>query len=152
MVIDTYVKNHKEKFNDQTSLFIAVRHEREWADEGYNKAVILTDKSGRKVAGALDDGQVMYKWPWVTPAGSIDIGPWDCDVASPLEAGNKMTPEECCAKIQADVTEPDILGNYLECFVEEPVGSDTGKNPNREDRAIVVVNSENVVVRAPIHH
>lgn len=61
-----------------------------------------------------------------------------------------MSPAECCTLIQNDVTSMDDQGNYLACFVEEPVGGPN--NPEREDRAIVVTDGAGKVVRAPIAH
>ena len=52
--------------------------------------------------------------------------------------------------IQTDVDRTDDNGNFLACFVEEPVGGPD--NPEREDRAIVVTDGGYMIVRAPVAH
>ena len=110
-------------------------------DIGYYKVVLRTEITGQKIVGLFDDGVVFYPWSWIVEGQPTTIGPWDCD---------EMTPEECCSMIQEDTPLPDDSGNYLACFVEEPVGGPN--NPKREDRAIVVTDRNMKVVRAPIAH
>ena len=122
-----------------------IRKIREITDDSYYKVVLRTNKAGTKVYGIFDDGQVFYPWPWRVNGVDTTIGPWDCD-----ESGVPLTPEECCAKIQEDVPDPDENEHYLACFVEEPVGGP--HNPKRGNRAIVVTDGNGKVIRSPIAH
>mmetsp|Transcript_41714 Transcript_41714/g.88911 ORF Transcript_41714/g.88911 Transcript_41714/m.88911 type:complete len:167 (+) Transcript_41714:576-1076(+) len=140
-LVDTYVSAHREDFNNQTTLFLDVRKIREMTDESYYKVVLRTDFNGTKVNGAYNDGHVFYPWPWTVYGEELSIGPWDC---------TDLGPAECCQTIQEDMQDPDDLGNFLACFVEEPVG--TKNNPEREDRAITVIDAEGTVIRPPIAH
>mmetsp|Transcript_39190 Transcript_39190/g.81973 ORF Transcript_39190/g.81973 Transcript_39190/m.81973 type:complete len:301 (+) Transcript_39190:86-988(+) len=140
-LIDTYVSANPEEFNNQTTLLLDIRKIRELTDASYYKVVLRTDMEGEHVAGIFDDGQVFYPWPWTVHEKDLDIGPWDC---------KDMETPECCRMIQEDVPDPDDVGNFLACFVEEPVG--TTNNPARDDRAITIIDGEGMVVRAPIAH
>ena len=140
-IANSYVTARPTQFNNQTSLILDYRKIREQTDPGYYKIVLLTDKSGTKLSGIFDDGVVFYPWPWIVGGVETTIGPWDCD---------NLSPEECCTFVQGDVPDPDDNGNFLACFVEEPVGGP--KNPKREDRAIAVVDSDLNVVREVIIH
>jgi len=140
-LIDTFVTSNPEQFNNQTTLRMDIRKIREITDESYYKVVLRTNMTGDEVYGILDDGQVFYPWPWTVHTKDLTIGPWDC-------AG--LTPAKCCQLIQEDMPNPDDIGNFLACFVEEPVGSE--KNPEKDDRAITVVDADIVIVRAPIAH
>lgn len=140
-LIDTFVSVNPEKFNNQTTLLLDIRKIRELTDESYYKVVLRTDMEGEHVAGIFDDGQVFYPWPWTVEEKDTDIGPWDC---------KDMETAECCRMIQEDMPYPDDLGFFLACYVEEPVG--TTNNPEREDRAITIIDGEGTVVRAPIAH
>ena len=63
------------------------------------------------VVGRFDDGQISYPFLWESENGeSREVGPWDCSNLGALE---------CCKKIQSDVTDPNINGNYINCFVTE---------------------------------
>ncbi len=117
---------------------------REQTDLSYYKVVLRTNTAGTEIYGIYDDGVVYYPWPWRVNGVDMEIGPWDCD------EGGAMTPEDCCRKIQLDVSYPDDNGNYIACFVEEPVGGP--HNPERDDRAIVVTDGKGTVVRAPVAH
>jgi hypothetical protein len=111
----------------------------------YYKVIIRTNVDGSKAYGIFDDGVIFYPWPWTVGGIDTEIGPWDCQTG-----GEYMSPFDCCAKIQAAVPEPDDNGNYLACFVEEPVGGPN--NPEIEGRAIVVTDGKGKVVRAPVAH
>ncbi|EJK45436.1 hypothetical protein THAOC_35946 [Thalassiosira oceanica] len=145
VIIDAYVQAHPEDFNNQTTLLMDIRKVRELTDESYYKVVLRTNIAGTHVYGIFDDGVVHYPWQWVVNNVPTEIGPWDCD-----DGGNMMSPAECCTLIQNDVTSMDDQGNFLACFVEEPVGGPN--NPERQDRAIVVTDGAGKVVRAPIAH
>lgn len=82
-----------------------------------------------------------YPWGWNVNGTSITVGPWNC---------TDMTPEECCGIIQTDVPMMDDNGNYMACFVEEPVGG--VHNPEDEGRAKGVADASGKIVRAPIAH
>mmetsp|Transcript_30953 Transcript_30953/g.63180 ORF Transcript_30953/g.63180 Transcript_30953/m.63180 type:complete len:272 (-) Transcript_30953:375-1190(-) len=144
VIIDTVVQSMPETFNNQTTLHMSIRKMREQTDFSYYKVVLRTNTAGTKIYGIYDDGVVYYPWPWRVNGVDMEIGPWDCD------EGGAMTPEECCSKIQQDVSYPDDNGNYIACFVEEPVGGP--HNPERDDRAIVVTDGKGTVVRAPVAH
>ena len=139
--INVYVANHKESFNNHTSLNLSVRKLREETDLSYYKVVLTTNLNGTLVEGIYADGMIYYPWGWRVGGEVTEIGPWDCA---------DKTPEECCEMIQLDVPEMDDQGNYIACFVEEPVGGT--HNPELDDRAIGVANSVGKIIRAPIYH
>jgi hypothetical protein len=147
-LIDAYVVDHPEDFKGQDSLWLDIRKIRELTDASYYKVVLRTNVAGNKVYGLFDDGMVYYPWPWKVNGIDMDIGPWSCKSESSPD--DFLSPQECCAKIQDDVTAMDDSGKYLACFVEEPVGGPN--NPEREDRAIVVTDSIGIVARAPVAH
>jgi len=144
-LIDAYVTAHPDMFNNQTSLMMDIRKIREVTDASYYKVVIRTNLEGTQSYGIFDDGVIYYPWPWTVGGTDQSIGPWDCEMN-----GVYMTPAECCAMIQDDVGLADDKGEYLACFVEEPVGGPS--NPERDDRAIVVTNKGGTVVRPPVAH
>ena len=143
-IIDAEVQADPAKFDNQTTLYLDIRKVREQTDLSYYKVVLRTNVAGTKVSGIFDDGVVYYPWPWRVNGRDIKIGPWDCD------EGTLLSPEECCAKIQADVPTRDDNGKFLACFVEEPVGGP--HNPEKIDRAIGVVDASGKVIRAPVYH
>lgn len=138
--INAYVATHPGNFNGRTSLNLSVRKLREQTDTSYYKVVLTTNIQGTLVEGIYSDGMIYYPWGWRVDGEVVDIGPWDC---------SSKTPEECCEMIQVDVPTMDDQGNYIACFVEEPVGGT--HNPERQDRAIGVVKG-NKIIRAPIYH
>ena len=144
-IIDTTVISNPEEFNNQTTLTMDIRKIREQTDISYHKVVLRTNIQGTEVTGILDDGMVYYPWSWVVNGQPTSIGPWDCE-----EGGVYMSPQQCCEMIQEDVTLPDDNGNYLACFVEEPVGGPN--NPVMDNRAIVIVEWGGKVGRAPSNH
>ena len=139
--INVYVANHTDDFHNRTSLNLSVRKLREETDTSYYKVVLTTNMEGTLVEGIYADGMIYYPWGWQVSGETIEVGPWDCAA---------KTPEECCEMIQLDVPEMDDQGNYMACFVEEPVGG--AHNPEHDDRAIAVANSVGKIVRAPIYH
>jgi hypothetical protein len=60
------------------------------------------------------DGTVSYPYEWrggpVKNRGTRFVGPWDC---------KGLTYIKCCAKIETDIYDADVNGNYLSCFQEE---------------------------------
>lgn len=146
ILIDSYVTAHPDDFNDQTTLLLDIRKMREWTDDSYYKVVLRTNTDGTEVYGIFDDGQVYYPWPWRVEGEDKVIGPWDCSG----DGITYLSPAECCQLIQSDVVWQDDNQHYLACFVEEPVGG--VHNPEREDRAIVVIDAGGEVVRAPVAH
>jgi len=60
------------------------------------------------------DGTVSYPYEWrggpVKKRGTRFVGPWNC---------KGLTYIKCCAKIESDVYDADVNGNYLSCFQEE---------------------------------
>lgn len=145
VLVDAFVQSNPEMFNNQTTLIFDIRKIRELTDESYFKVVLRTNMPGDKVYGVFDDAMVYYPWPWKMNGVDTPIGPWDCQ-----QNGTVLTPRDCCRTIQKEVNKPDDYGNYLACFVEEPVGGP--HNPERDDRAIVVSDATGVVVRAPVAH
>lgn len=96
-----------------------LRPKRQRTDETYNSVVLVTDNDDfQHVAGINRDGIVKYPFPWVMNGEEIELGPWDCDVGTPL------TTTECCAFIQASVPGVDDNGRHLECYVQTPEASD----------------------------
>lgn len=144
-LVDLFVQSNPSMFNNQTTLLFDIRKIRELTDESYYKVVLRTNMPGNKVYGVFDDAMVYYPWPWKMAGVDTPIGPWDCQVN-----GTVMTPQDCCNMIQEDVSESDEYGNFLVCFVEEPVGGP--HNPEQDNRAIVVSDATGVVVRAPVAH
>lgn len=139
--INAHVADHPENFNNHTSLNLSVRKLREETDISYYKVVLTTNLNGTLVEGIYADGMIYYPWGWRVGGEVTEIGPWECA---------EKTPEECCEMIQLDVPEMDDQGNYIACFVEEPVGGI--HNPEMDDRAIGVADSEGKIIRAPIYH
>jgi len=133
------------EFNNQTSLTMDIRKIRELTDYSYHKVVIRTNLDGDQADGIFEDGMIYYPWPWMVGGVGQDIGPWSCQ-----ESGVHDSPAACCTKIQEDIDYPDDNGNYIACYVEEPVGGPN--NPVMENRVIVVVGGDSKVVRAPINH
>lgn len=154
-LINAFVKANSAQFNGLEELSMDIRKIRELTDPSYYKVVIRTDITGLKAFGVFDDGIIEYPWPWIPGAGyeekKHDIGSWNC---MPLDDQTGdityMTPQECCAMIQANIDYPNESGHFLACFVEEPVGGP--HNPQSEGRAIVVVDGSGQVVRPPINH
>jgi hypothetical protein len=144
-LIDSYVAAHPDKFNGRSTLYLDVRKIRELTDDSYYKVVLRTNVPGTRVLGLFDDGMLYYPWKWRVNGVDRSIGPWSCK-----EGNVYLKPTPCCAKIQQTVPEMDDAGNYLACFVEEPVGGP--KNPEKDDRAIVVIDSSGKVARAPVAH
>ena len=72
--------------------------------------------------------------------GCYDIGPWDCNIGTPL------TVEQCCTMIKASVPDVDVNGNNIDCYVDPPIGSIS--KPIDHGRVRIIVN-EDVVVRPP---
>lgn len=133
------------EFNNQTSLTMDIRKIRELTDYSYHKVVIRTNLDGDQADGIFEDGMIYYPWPWMVNGVAQDIGPWSCQ-----ETGVHDSPAACCTKIQEDIDYPDDNGNYIACYVEEPVGGPN--NPIIDGRVIVVVGADQKVVRSPINH
>ena len=133
------------EFNNQTSLTMDIRKIRELTDYSYHKVVIRTNLDGDQADGIFEDGMIYYPWPWMVNGVAQDIGPWSCQ-----ENGVHDSPAACCMKIQEDIDYPDDNGNYIACYVEEPVGGPN--NPIMDGRVIVVVGANSKVVRPPINH
>ena len=147
-LVDAYVKSHPVQFDGRSTLYLDIRKIRELTDDSYYKVVLRTNVPGTRVTGLFDDGMVYYPWKWRVNGNDVAIGPWNCKSSS---GGTQfLSPVDCCAKIQGDVTQMDDAGNYLACFVEEPVGGPN--NPERDDRAIVVTDATGKVARAPVAH
>lgn len=120
-----------------------VIHEKRTPDQaGYNKVVIVTDLTASAVVGRDNDGIVSYPFMWDDPSTGLRTlgvdGKWDC-------LGS--TPEECCAKIQKSVPDPDRKGNYLECHIFVPFGG-VG-NKKRNDRVFVNLSPDGRVQESP---
>ena len=72
----------------------------------------------------------------------VSVGPWDCDTGIPL------SPEECCDMIKTSVPHADVKGNFLDCHVSPPLGSDS--NPHDPNRVVVLTNENHIVIREPM--
>jgi hypothetical protein len=81
----------------------------------------------------LFDGIVSYPYVWlggpVRNRGNRRVGPWDCKNLSHIQ---------CCAKIETDISDIDVNGNYLSCFQQMPYYED----PTTHDRFRVYRNPE----------
>lgn len=85
-----------------------VRSKRQITDDTYNYVVLVTDEVGEHVVGRLGDGVVEYPFVWRKDGAEVEIGPWDCDMVTPLKTA------ECCAYIKASVPGVDDNGRELE--------------------------------------
>ena len=56
-LVDAYVTDHPDDFNNQTSLYLDIRKIRELTDESYYKVVIRTNEDGTLAYGIFDDGE-----------------------------------------------------------------------------------------------
>ena len=128
-------------FEGRTFLNYDVNKIREGGDSGYYLVGLRTNEDETGVTGILGDGMVWYPWDWCDTNGCQTIGPWDCDVGTPL------TVEQCCNMIKATVPNPDLQGNMLDCYPDYPVGS--ASNPVDYGRVTIHVNGEGKVVHAP---
>ena len=84
-----------------------VRNKRQITDDTYNFVVLVTNDEDH-VIGRLGDGVVEYPFVWRKNGVEVEIGPWDCDVGTPL------TSSECCTFIKASVPGVDDNGRELE--------------------------------------
>lgn len=107
----------------------------------YYMVGLRTNQEETHVTGILGDGMVWYPYQWCTVENCVDIGPWDCDVGLPL------TIEQCCDAIKITVPLPDKEGNYIDCYNDPPVGSES--NPIDYSRVRIHVDSNDIVVHAP---
>ena len=89
-----------------------VRSKRQITDDTYNYVVLVTDDVGEHVVGRLNDGLVEYPFVWRKDGAEVEIGPWDCDMVTPLKTA------ECCAYIKASVPGVDDNGRELECYIQ----------------------------------
>ena len=141
-LIQAQVDANPAIFEGRTSLSYEVQHVRTGQEEGsYNLVGLRTNPEETHVVGVLGDGMVFYPWQWCTADDCYDVGPWDCDVGTPL------TVEQCCTYIKSTVPEIDVNGNYLDCFVDPPIGSVS--NPIDYGRVCIHVNNEGIVVHVP---
>eukprot|EP00804_Cyclotella_cryptica_P015978 CCRYP_004143-RA/>CCRYP_004143-RA protein AED:0.33 eAED:0.33 QI:124/1/1/1/1/1/3/89/304 len=126
----------------QMSCEVIIREKRSLNQPGYNKVVIVTDLSATVVKGRNGDGIVSYPFMWEDPISGFRTlgvdGKWDC---------KEMTPEDCCAKIQASAPESDVRGNYLQCHIFVPFGG-VG-NRKRSDRVFVNLSQDGRVQETP---
>jgi hypothetical protein len=79
--------------------------------DSYWKVGIQTNIEGI-VVGQSVDGVINWPgiWEGTGELGFRNIGGWNC---------GKWNPMQCCDVIQADVTDKDVNGNYLECYVTQ---------------------------------
>ena len=84
-----------------------VRNKRQITDDTYNYVVLVTNDEDH-VVGRLGDGVVEYPFVWRENGVEVEIGPWDCDVGTPL------TSSECCTFIKSSVPGVDDNGRELE--------------------------------------
>ena len=117
-------------------------HVRTADQSNYYKVGLRTNTAETGVGGVLGDGMIWYPFEWcLTEEDCYTIGPWDCDVGTPLSV------EECCNMIKAAEPHPDKNGNYLECFESFPVGSID--NPINYSRIMIHTDENGLVVHAP---
>lgn len=141
-LIQAEVAANPQIFDDAHELEFEVATVRSAGDADYYMVGMRTNEAEDGVIGILGDGMVFYPWDWCDPdAGCKQIGPWDCDIGTPLNV------TECCNMIKASTPHADIDGNYLECFPDYPVGSVS--NPVDYHRVLIHVNSMDIVVHPP---
>ena len=85
-----------------------VHEKRNLSQEGYNKVVIITDKTAERVLGQAGDGIVSYPFLWddaVSGLKSLGVdGKWNCV---------NLTPAQCCL----DIKESMYPSTRLVCFL-----------------------------------
>jgi len=140
-IINQEVAANPAIFEGRTSLNFDVSKVREGQDSNYYLVGLRTNVDETGVIGILGDGMVFYPWDWCTTEDCYSIGPWDCDVGTPLSV------EQCCGMIKASVPAVDVNGNYLDCYADPPVGSVS--NPVDYGRVSIHVNADGKVVHAP---
>ena len=145
-LIQQDVASNPELFENQASLSPQVVKVREAGDADYYYVALRTNLAGTGVIGVDGDGLVYYPYDWCIPTATgtpycREIGPWDCDVGTPL------TVDQCCTMIKASVPNADVNGNELTCFPDYPVGG--SQNPTNGGRVIIAVNGQGIVVRPP---
>ena len=153
-------KNTPQNFGNMPTMQIEQAKPIKPNEGEYYMVGMRTNMEGTAVVGLLGEqggealGMIWYPFQWVLPAGTyadktydeptgIDIGPWDCDVGSPL------TPEQCCTLIKSSMPYPDVNNNKLDCYSNYPIGS--SQNPVQENRVIILTNHQDIVQRAPVN-
>lgn len=140
-IIQAEVLANPGVFEDRTQLEIDVMNVRTSDAPNYNQVGLRTNFNETGVVGVLGDGMIFYPWDWCIYDGCYTIGPWDCDVGTPLSV------DQCCNMIKTTVPHADVNGNELECYADLPIGS--VNNPVDYGRVCIHVNSHNIVIRAP---
>jgi len=141
-----YVTYHTVKARDQTTLdHAALEADPDMLltiDNGdYMLVGLRTDLNETYIVGIEGDGIVTYPYKWCLDYGNwVPIGPWDC---------SGMLYDECCDSIKADVPEPDVHGNYIDCYESFPRGS--RNNPLDYGRVVMHISQINKVVHPPIN-
>jgi hypothetical protein len=87
-------------------------HPRSIKDRYYNQVVVPIDFKGAVLGSQPSyDGMIYYALEWRgRDSGARHIGPWDC---------KGLTDAECCEFIQTSVSDPDIEGRYVDCWLQE---------------------------------
>jgi len=140
-IIQDEVSLNPDIFENRASLNCEVEKVREGQDSNYYLVGLRTNVDETGVVGILGDGMVFYPWDWCTAEDCFNVGPWDCDVGTPL------TVDQCCTFINASVPDVDVNGNYLDCYADPPVGSVS--NPVDYGRVTIHVDGTGRVVHAP---
>ncbi|EJK72559.1 hypothetical protein THAOC_05897 [Thalassiosira oceanica] len=141
-LIQNHVANNPAIFDGLPELNIETKHIRQTADSNYYLLGLRTDETETNVVGVLGDGMIFYPWQWCLAVDNcIDIGPWDCDV------GESLSVEQCCNYIKGSMPQADMNGNYLDCYVDPPIGS--ASNPADYTRVQIHVDEDNRVKHAP---
>lgn len=146
-MITKAVRSNRDLFGGRGRLNFLTIPVRSANESEYWKIFLRTDVSETYVEGVLGDGMVFYPHEWCSDGsdgyggGCANIGPWDCDLGSPLLV------QDCCDLIQADYPGVDVNGNTLECFPDFPIGSPS--NPIDEDRVIIHIDAEGNVAHPP---
>ncbi|EJK75988.1 hypothetical protein THAOC_02271 [Thalassiosira oceanica] len=147
-LIEAEVAANPAIFEGREALNFEIKHVRSGTDTNtYNLVGLRLDPHENFVAGIHGDGLVYYPYQWCFAEDDcFDIGPWDC---SDMHFGEHMTVEQCCNLVKAHVPLPDMNGNYLECYTDLPVGSES--NPIDYSRVLIHVDSNQIVVHPPMN-
>jgi hypothetical protein len=109
---------------DETKVKVVVVHQRTLEDEYYNQVVIPVDFQGLVLGNPpAFNSMVYYPFEWRGDSTTLSsessnselgttrpVGPFNC---------TDMNDVQCCDSILAAVPDKDIMGNFIDCWLEE---------------------------------